>query len=272
MNDLHEHDHAALRTYLSGFDLFAGNEPEGAAYLEHAFQRLVVTLKMLPTASSSSRLLELGANPYFLTLLLRRFRGYQMTLANFFGSAHPRAGTQIVSNSAWQERHEFVYDHFNIETEPFPYQDQTFDAVLFCEILEHLTVDPLRCLREIRRVLRPNGVLLLTTPNVLTCQNFLKLALGRNIYDLYSGYGAYGRHNREYTPLETAQLLEHCGFTIESLRIEDIHPHRQWITRLLKRARPIWRDNLFVLARATDLPASEYPEWLYRSVNGREIA
>jgi 2-polyprenyl-3-methyl-5-hydroxy-6-metoxy-1,4-benzoquinol methylase len=47
-----------------------------------------------------------------------------------------------------------------------PVADATFDTVISCETIEHV-VDPVRALDEIRRVLRPGGRLLLTTPNYL---------------------------------------------------------------------------------------------------------
>jgi SAM-dependent methyltransferase len=47
-----------------------------------------------------------------------------------------------------------------------PVEDEAFDIVISCETVEHV-VDPLPALREIRRVLRPGGRLLLTTPNYL---------------------------------------------------------------------------------------------------------
>lgn len=43
--------------------------------------------------------------------------------------------------------------------------DDTFDAVLFTEVIEHLTFNPVAFWREIHRVLRPGGVIVLTTPN-----------------------------------------------------------------------------------------------------------
>jgi SAM-dependent methyltransferase len=39
-----------------------------------------------------------------------------------------------------------------------------FDTVISCETIEHLA-DPVQALRELHRVLRPGGCLLLTTPN-----------------------------------------------------------------------------------------------------------
>src|SRR3954464_7953213 len=61
--------------------------PEVAAelrgYLEECFRRLLTTLELVP--EGDGRVLELGANPYFLTILLRRFRRFDLALANYFG-------------------------------------------------------------------------------------------------------------------------------------------------------------------------------------------
>ena len=48
----------------------------------------------------------------------------------------------------------------------FPFEDETFDAVLCFETVEHFP-DPARLIREIGRLTRPGGSLILTTPNVL---------------------------------------------------------------------------------------------------------
>ena len=82
----------------------------------------------------------------------------------------------------------------------------SFDFVLFCEIIEHLLMNPLHALREIHRVLEPGGLLVLTTPNVARLGNVLRWSRGDNIYDPYSGFGPYGRHNREYTLHELDRL------------------------------------------------------------------
>lgn len=261
-------DIAELQDYLASFDLFAGIEAEGIGYLNSSMQRFLITLDMVPPASSpESRLLELGANPYFLTLMLMRHRGYQVTPANYFGAGGPAEGRgeQTIHSQKYGESHRFVYDHFNVETEPFPYASGQFDVVLCCEILEHLAVNPTQMLCEIHRVLKPQGHLLLTTPNVLAYQNLQKLALGKNIYDQYSGYGLYGRHNREYAPLEVVRLLEACHFRVVEVRLADIYRHAPGL-RFLKRVRRHWRDNIFVLARAENLARYGYPSFLYRSM------
>ena len=51
-----------------------------------------------------------------------------------------------------------------------PFRDASFDALFAGELIEHLD-DPARGLREFRRVLKPGGRLILTTPNRLRLAN-----------------------------------------------------------------------------------------------------
>ena len=55
--------------------------------------------------------------------------------------------------------------HIDIQADTYrlPFCDNVFDVALCTEVLEHLHT-PLRALREMRRVLKPGGKLLLTTP------------------------------------------------------------------------------------------------------------
>src|ERR1700682_383779 len=62
-------------------------------YVEDCFRRLLTTLELVPP--KEGRVLELGANPYFFTLLLKRSRRYELELANFFGS-HGQNSQRIV--------------------------------------------------------------------------------------------------------------------------------------------------------------------------------
>ena len=47
-----------------------------------------------------------------------------------------------------------------------PISDASVDTVISCETIEHV-VEPMKAMREVHRVLRPGGRLLLTTPNYL---------------------------------------------------------------------------------------------------------
>jgi SAM-dependent methyltransferase len=58
------------------------------------------------------------------------------------------------------------------EAQPLPFRGQSFDALFAGELVEHL-VDPRPGLAEFRRVLKPGGVLILTTPNRLRLANLV---------------------------------------------------------------------------------------------------
>lgn len=65
----------------------------------------------------------------------------------------------------------------NLDLEKLPFDEASFDFVLCSEVIEHL-FDPDNILKEIHRVLRPNGFLLLTTPNISSWYDRLSLLLG----------------------------------------------------------------------------------------------
>ena len=128
-------DAEALRGLLSDTDIFAGAD-EADAYLTDALQRFRVTMSLIPPLRDGARVLELGANPYFLTRLLRR-RGLEVTCANWFGeqSGMDARDSQDVKSPSTGLSEEFRFDHFNVETSRFPYADGSFDLVLCCRSL-----------------------------------------------------------------------------------------------------------------------------------------
>jgi len=65
----------------------------------------------------------------------------------------------------------------NVE-EPLPFESESFDAVVAGELLEHLQF-PDALVEEIRRVLRPGGVLVGSVPNAFRIQSRLRFLRGR---------------------------------------------------------------------------------------------
>jgi SAM-dependent methyltransferase len=261
-------DATSLREYLRDTDIFGPAGTEADDYLADGFERFRITMALLPDLQPGARVLELGANPYFITRLLLR-RGLDVTCANWFGEGggFEAKSRQVVRGPRSGEEHVFEFDHFNVETSRFPYDDGQFDVVLCCEILEHLPNDPIHLFAEIHRVTaKPGGVMILTTPNAVRYDSLMRMQLGENIYEELSGYGTYGRHNREYTVAELQELLGSLGYDVHAAFARDVHPTAFPRRPFPPDVDPANRgDNLFVVAEPVGSPRWKYPRWLYSS-------
>ncbi|MGH8173159.1 MAG: class I SAM-dependent methyltransferase [Rhodanobacteraceae bacterium] len=246
-------------------------------------ERFLHTLNLVP--EGAGELLEIGGNPYFTSLLLRRFRpGYRLNMTNFF-SGPPGVATQRVRFDGFDgspDECDFTYNSLNIEAWQFPFADAQMDVVVFGEVLEHMTNDPMHAMREISRVLKPDGLLVLTTPNVARIENVLALAEGRNVADHYSAYGPYGRHNREYTRHELHQLLDYSGFDAEVSYTANVHgdiPAHTVDLRAIEQALLSISNRehdlgqyLFTRSRRARACGAKRPNWLYRSYPDEQLA
>lgn len=262
-------DKKAVQEYLLAFDLFPTAPEEGIQYINHALKRWIITLEMLPPPpEGGGKLLELGSAPFFMTLLINRSFDYQMHGVNFTNDdTQPRGKYAFTAVSeSLGEQYEFPYDYFDVEIERFPYPDNEFDIVLLCEVIEHLALDPAFVLAEAHRVLKPGGHIIVTTPNLLRWENFWAILVGATISDQYSGYGASGRHNREYTPSELLGLMQACGYKDVRVNILNQYEHKG-LAKIAKRLRHHWRDNIFAIGTAEGRPRYCYPDWLYRSMH-----
>ncbi|MBN2160882.1 MAG: methyltransferase domain-containing protein [Spirochaetes bacterium] len=273
----HKADVAAIMEYLGSFELNGFNAEERKKYLNFSLDRFLKTIELFPDGiGETSSVLELGASPYFMSLLIRKHFNCQMDFANYFGKERHKGNTEVLISEKYHEKHGISFRHFNVEYDEFPFKKNSYDLVLFCEIIEHLTVDPVHSLVQINRLLKNGGHIIITTPNVLRYENVLKLIAGRNVHDHYSGYGAYGRHNREYTPNELRLLVESLGYRVErlytkvtgSMHIQgfSIKKFRRLIQFLTTKNRG---SNIFLLARKVSDAEYKYPEWLFESMHER---
>lgn len=108
--------------------------------------------------------------------------------------------------------------------EPLPFSDGQFLVVTFSEVLEHLPVERVNfVLSEIARVIRPNGILLVSSPNQASLENRVRLLRGKSILAMPdesdSAGGVFG-HIRLYTPAEMKSALLKLGFRLERSCIE----------------------------------------------------
>ncbi len=95
--------------------------------------------------------------------------------------------------------------------------NETADVVSLFSILEHAN-NPQKLLSETHRILKPNGILLLSTPNT-NCLNrkvkFIALSLlGRN--EKSENITSRSDHFQEFSYVETIDMLEQSDFDVKS--------------------------------------------------------
>ena len=248
-------------------------QPEAQAYAATHLSRLEKILEITPPGGPEDRILEMGAYLQITPALKTRL-GYGEVRACYYGPLGQVDHREVTSLTG--ERFQCDIELFDAEQDPFPYPDECFTTVLCCELIEHLSEDPLHALAEIHRILKPGGHVVLTTPNIASLRALSAILQGFHpgFFPQYirpsSGEEAEARHSREYTPREIQDLLTDAGFSIELLDTgpfrEAPKPELAWVRHLLehyKLSTELRGDGIYALARKTGPVRSRFPSWLY---------
>ena len=240
-------------------------------YLSIHLHRIARTLAAVPPPARTGRALELGSYGYMAAALGRR-AGYTEVQCGYLGTPGQHLSRPVLS----QGKEIFVceYELFDVERDAFPYADGHFDVVLACEIIEHLTRDPMHMLLECARVLDDGGALLLTTPNVASHSSIARILTASGNPQMYSHYAnpsgeTESPHVREYTPGELRDAAVAAGFAIEYLFTEKIAgcDADTWVSGLLRELglpTTLRGEQTYCVAREqSGAPTTRYPSFLY---------
>jgi SAM-dependent methyltransferase len=185
-------------------------------YVSSHSARLAFDLEIIKQhANPTQSILEYGAVPFLLTGALKK-SGYRIIALDIaperFSNAINQLGLEVRK--------------CDVEKEKIPFADKTFDVVIFNELFEHLRINLIFTMKEVHRILKSGGKLLLSTPNLRSLRgirNFLFRNLSYSCSaDVYSQFETleklgYMGHMREYTTREVAEFLEKVGFSMEKI-------------------------------------------------------
>jgi SAM-dependent methyltransferase len=134
-----------------------------------------------------------------------------------------------------------------------------FDFVFFSEVIEHLPMPGYIILERLRKVLRPGGVIICTTPNLYRLRNVVYMALGVPIFDYfrYPDNDSSLGHVIEYSRDHLDWQFKKSGFTRSRVEYSQMHhsPTNPLFRPIALLGYPLhivpqWRDNLVATAYA----------------------
>jgi SAM-dependent methyltransferase len=159
---------------------------------------------------------------------------------------------------------EIPYRRWHLEAQPAPFPDHTFDAVVLSQTIEHFTYSPLHPLREILRITKPGGMILIDAPNIACFRNIWRLFRGKSIHwsykrhyleqapELENGIPYYDRHNHECSMQDLMDVADFFGLEIVQAAYYSSYNERKrgrlsvLASRLRDCVRP-WRKGVYAL-------------------------
>jgi len=199
------------------------------------------------TKNQDAKILDMGSAPFYAALTLKKM-GYDMKSTDIdperFGALTEKINLNIV--------------RCDFEKEKLPFEDDSFDIILLSEVFEHLRIDLIFTISEIRRVLKPGGKFILSSPNFFEYFKLKRLLFKGKTSEIFNAYkklhdlGHMG-HVREYTRNDVILFLEKMKFTIHDSHYRGIDPKKQndsWqlLNHWAQRFFPFFRKWFVVIA------------------------
>ncbi len=189
------------------------------SYIGFHLNRLIYSLQFFKHYSKNINILEIGAMPYTMTVLLKNMGFESITTTNWDPKKDIFKKTMSLKTKNNNNSYEFDSWNFNIEEHSWPFDSETFDLVIISEVMEHLLFDPMHVIAEANRVLKKEGRIFISTPNSSSLYSLRLMYIGLSpSRDPYYRANPYNRHNRELTYREVRELLRQGGFHVEYIK------------------------------------------------------
>jgi ubiquinone/menaquinone biosynthesis C-methylase UbiE len=239
--------------------------PDSDQYHKTHERRFARTLQLILEKKPTGKILELGTSHVLPIALELLGVDAEVHVTDFMPHLPPKDMMSLEANGFTREVQTYRLD---LETELIPVENETFDMVICSEVIEHMEVDPQFMLAEINRVTKPEGSLILTTPNVTSSRGIWKILRGYEpyFYMQYRHGATLYRHNYEYSLPTLRRVLSDSGF-IGKMWTEDTFedPVHDDVPRLreLGYKLELVGDNIFAVMWKSSPVMQRYSESLY---------
>lgn len=191
-------------------------------YAKTHYSRVKWDIDLLKSVGGE-RVVNIGGAPYLFEWLFQREMPEKQLLSVDIA---PKLFSKLIESFGF---HVVAGD---VESNKFRLEE-TYDVVVFNELIEHCRMDLFDTLRNVRDMLSQGGIVILSTPNGQSLNKLIRNARGRTGPSLVSEWGTLDRighmgHVREYSEKELRELFEHCGFSIERVHHRKRRVRKNW--------------------------------------------
>jgi len=183
-------------------------------------QRYIATILLLEDVMglSGKHLLNIAASPFVLDVLISNTFSLQSFIST---DLEPDSISLDIKALCPHLR----IEKWNIEEESVPsniYSSAPFDLILFLEIFEHLSKDPITVMETVTSLMGPESKLFITVPNLYYWRKFVRILAGRGVIDHYQEYNklrTYGfvGHIRVPAIVEMRRFFTHMNIRIDGI-------------------------------------------------------
>ena len=181
------------------------------------YRRMAITLTK--KAVPGSIILEIGSHYLHSTLLLTLL-GYKVHAMDVGAFCE----LPFVKNRVSEFKLTNIIENDLSTLSSLKDKKDAYDVILFTEILEHITFNPIDFWKHVFRLLKNGAFIYITTPNSFTVYNFLRTlknlllfkGIGINLDMIFQNV-TYGHHWKEYNAAEIRSYFKRLseGFTVE---------------------------------------------------------
>jgi len=216
---------------LNGLE-FKNSEPYSESAKVFFLNRYLEIINLLPEIKKDDIGLEIGLAGGVLAFALKR----QFELNKLYTLEHPIVSKQYNKKFINKLKSEhIILELVNLKENKLPWPDNFFNFIFLCDVVEHLVPSDIpNLIKEIKRVLKKDGQLVIVTPNIASLIKRINLFFGKNPieFDLRLHEEATYGHIREYTMNELLNIVENENFKVTRKKYFMIDAKRNIFTRI----------------------------------------
>lgn len=224
------------------FSAYRQNKYGYEDYLAHKYLYLDMFLRRLEVIEKykrGGRLLDVGCATGVL-IDVARFRGWEVQ------------GVDISPYASEIARKYYNLDVFTGTLEEAGYEDARFDLIYMHDLIEHVP-DPMSLVKEARRILKPDGLLAINTPNA---GGFLARVLGKRWF-----HYKLQTHVALFSPKTLGALLDRAGFRVLNTVVTSRVINLEYLVERMKYDMPPAAALLGFFSRGGAISKITFPFW-----------